>query len=349
MRVLALTKYPRRGPSSRYRVLQFVPGLAVRGIGVDVEPLHDDRWLEARFAGRHPGRGYLLARLAHRVAALARARRYDVVLVQKEILPGVPDAAEALLARLGVPTILDVDDAIFLFYRGRRLLEGKIERVARRASRVLAGNAWLAAHLRTYNPRTEVFPTVVDTDRFRPPARPPARDVPVIGWIGSPETVGYLADIAPVLADLARRRRFRMRVVGARIAVEGVDVEALPWSEAGEADALRGMDVGVMPLPDTEWARGKCGLKLLQYMATGLATVSSPRGAAPEILGGADGRGVGLLADSPGAWHDALARLLDDAALRHEMGERARARVESAYGLRGAVGRLAQILRETGG
>jgi glycosyltransferase involved in cell wall biosynthesis len=343
VRVLFLTRYTATGPSSRYRVVQFLPFLDDAGVAWEVHPLVDDRYLAARFAGGRPGAGYLLARAMRRVGTLLGSGRFDVVFVQKELFPGMPPLAEWFMARGKTPVILDVDDAIHLPYRGRFLLDDKIPRVMRAASAVLAGNRWLAAYAGQHNPNSRYFPTVVDTDRFTPAsAGGPERD-PVVGWMGSPETVGYLGAVADALREAAARRSFVLRVVGASsVPLNGVRVETAPWTFEDEAAALRGFDVGIMPLPDDEWALGKCSLKLLQYMSAGLATVSSPRGSVADIV---DDPANGRVADSPSAWSDALVALLADAELRGRMGRAARETVARDYSLAGWGPRFVAVLR----
>jgi glycosyltransferase involved in cell wall biosynthesis len=341
--MLCLTKYTAKGPSSRYRLLQFQPHLEAAGIEVDIRPLHDDDYLDRRFSGRRASRTYLLRKMLARLAVLTTARRYDIVFIQKEIFPWVPGVVEAALEAVRVPMVVDFDDAIFLLYRNHRWLARKIDRVIARCDLVLAGNRYLADYARRFNQHTILFPTVVDTSRFTPADRD-VPDTPVVGWIGSPETVGYLRDIAPTLDELRERADFELLVVGAENpGTQRVSWRSHAWSEADEADDLRAMDVGIMPLPDGDWSRGKCSLKLLQYMSTGIPTVSSPRGSAPDIVtDGVDG----MLAETPHEWRARLETLFTSADLRATMGRSARARVEDAFSLSRHGPELAGFLRE---
>ncbi|HEU4929553.1 MAG TPA: glycosyltransferase family 4 protein [Candidatus Krumholzibacteria bacterium] len=335
MRVLFLTKYTATGPSSRYRVVQFLPFLDARNIAYDVHSLHDEHYLTERYAGRPTTPWYLARRVAARLASLLHARAYDVVFIQKELFPHALDVPELALSMAGIPTIVDLDDAIHLFYQDaagwKRPLRDKIPRVLSRASLVLAGNRYLEEYARRFSRHVQFFPTVVDTDRVIA-GGPPAARRPVVGWMGTPETVRYLHDLAPVLEDVAQQTPIELFVVGAEApALAGVPAHSKPWREAEEVADLHRMDIGVMPLADDEWSRGKCSLKLLQYMSAGVASVSSPRGSAGEIV--RDGENA-ILADTPAEWREALIALAGSAESRRNMGEKARNRVVADYSLK---------------
>ncbi|HKW15526.1 MAG TPA: glycosyltransferase family 4 protein [Candidatus Krumholzibacteria bacterium] len=336
MRVLFLNKYTAGGPSSRYRVLQFLPFLASRGIHATVHALHDDHYLASRYAGRGISPFYLARRVASRLSVVATASRYDLVFIQKEMFPHLLDLPEWFLSRGGVRYVVDLDDAIHLMYgNSRSALRGKIPRVLSHACLVLAGNRYLEEYARRYNERVLFFPTVVDTDRFTP--RVPdgagaASDAMVVGWMGTPETVKYLDAIIPALDAAARQEAISLLVVGARApATRGLAARSKTWSEAGEAADLRAMDAGVMPLADDEWSRGKCALKLIQYMSAGVASVSSPRGSALEFV--RDGENA-FFATAVEEWAGRVALLAQAPERRAEMGRRARATVEAEYSLR---------------
>jgi glycosyltransferase involved in cell wall biosynthesis len=333
VRVLFLNKYTAGGPSSRYRVLQFLPFLDARGIDYTVHALHDDGYLAARYSGAKTSPLYLARRTLSRVSVLTTAPKYDLVFIQKEMFPHVIDLPEWLLARAGVRYVVDLDDAIQLMYRGG-VIQLKIPRVLAHASLVLAGNRYLEAYARQYNERVVFFPTVVDTDRFYPRIpRDSAEPEPVtIGWMGTPETVKYLEAITPALDQAARQAAMSLLVVGAKApATRGLPASSRSWSEAAEAEDLRAMDIGVMPLADDEWSKGKCALKLIQYMSAGVASVTSPAGSAPEFV--RDGENA-WFANNSSDWCDRVLELARSPDRRAEMGRRARATIETQYSLR---------------
>lgn len=353
-RVLFLTKYGRSGPSSRYRVLQYLPSLEARGIGCTVQSLHTDDYLETVYAGCRKSPWYWIVRLLARAQAVARGSHYDAVFVQKELAPYLPPVLELLLSAMRVKVIYDLDDAIWLRYREspnqivRTALGRKIPFALRRSAVVLAGNAHLAKYALRFNRSTVLFPTVVDTARY------PARDgapggagtagdrMPVVGWIGSPETVRFLTERSDVLRAVAREVPFELHVIGAAgVVVPGLDVRCVPWSEETEASELAQCDIGIMPLPASAWAKGKCGLKLLQYLASGMPVISSPDGGADLIVE----HGVtGYVARSDEEWRVHLVSLLDNPELRKLMGREGRGRVERSFSLATWAPRMADVI-----
>ncbi|HXS10644.1 MAG TPA: glycosyltransferase family 1 protein, partial [Candidatus Krumholzibacteria bacterium] len=252
MRVLFLNKYTALGPSSRYRVLQFLPFLEKRGMQADVHSLHDDHYLASRYSGGKTSPFYLASRMLSRLSVLAGASRYDLVFIQKEMLPHFIDLPEWFLWRNGVRYVVDLDDAIHLMYPDG-LLKGKIPRVLSRAHMVLAGNRYLEDYARRYNENVVFFPTVVDTDRMHPRDSADRKDV-VVGWMGTPETVKYLTAILPAVENAASGTPVSLLVVGAPVPpTHGIRATSKAWSEAAEASDLRAMDIGLMPLADDEW------------------------------------------------------------------------------------------------
>jgi len=349
--VLILTKYGRSGPSSRYRILQYIPYLESRGLRCTVQSLHADDYLEDVYAGRRKSNAYYAGRLLARAAAVARATHYSVVFVQKELAPYCPPFLEALLSMMRSKVVYDIDDAIFLPYlssKSRLLgsaLRNKIPSALRRSTVVVAGNSFLKDYAARFNPRTVLVPTVVDPAKYAEPARArSARETPVIGWIGSPDTVRFLEERAEALRSVARGCRFELRVIGvSSFAIPGIGVTCVPWSEETEARELARFDVGIMPLPSNDWARGKCGLKLLQYMAAGLPVVSSPEGAADRIVS----HGMsGYIARGDEEWRLHLSALLDNPDLRGLMGREGRRRVEEHFSLGLWAPRMAEILEK---
>jgi glycosyltransferase involved in cell wall biosynthesis len=349
-RVLMLTRYSWAGASSRYRLFQFVPALREAGFHVVVSPLFDDTYLANQYRdGRGRLRDYARA-LRARLAAIGRMGRFDLVVVEKELVPYCPALVEARI--LTGPYVVDYDDAIFHQYDQhpsplvRRALGDKIAVLMRRSRLVVAGNRYLGAYAsRAGAPRVEILPTVVDLDRYTM-AQPKDGACFTIGWIGSPHTAKYLTPLAPALSRVCAGGRARVVLIGAGEArLPGVPVEVLPWSEATEVRDMNTFDVGIMPLTDTPWERGKCGFKLIQYMACGLPVVASPVGVNTEIVD----ESTGCLAASTAEWTASLEALRDDVDLRRRMGAAGRKKVEDRYCLAVAAPRMVSLLRSAAG
>lgn len=225
------------------------------------------------------------------------------------------------------------------------ILGNKLQTTVGSAALALCGNAYLAEYASRFCPQTKIVPTVVDLDVYRiGHQHKPRKDV-LIGWIGTPSTwTEYMSPMMPLLADVAEQGGARIVAVGAGEAAAGHPMlDNLTWSEDTEVAHIQRMDIGVMPLTDTPWARGKCGYKLIQYMACGLPVVASPVGVNAEIVE----HGVnGFLASSEAEWRKALATLLGDPALRKRMGLAGRRKVEEQYSLQVWGPRVAAMLRD---
>jgi len=349
LRVLCLSLYGPQAASHRVRLSQFQPGLAAAGIDLQIQSLLDNAYLQRSFSGRRPSLRGLLAAYSRRIQALRQADRFDLAIVYAELLPFLPGWLERQL--LHVPFIYDCDDAFFLKYRSGRLrllqplLGAKADRLMAATVAVTAGNTWLAAHARRFNSNVAVLPSVVDTDQFRHAAAPRAECSGgpfTVGWIGSPSTAPYLQLLVEPLQQLARERLLRLLVVGGPApAITGVEVVEHPWSLEQEVPLIQQFDVGVMPLPDTPWARGKCAYKLIQCMACGIPVVASCVGANVEAVPPE----CGLLAETPEEWLVALRLLAADPSLRQRMGQAARQWVEQRYSLLSALPVLTDVIQ----
>ena len=351
-RILCLPKYDPLGASSRLRTYQYVGWLRDHGFSVDIHPLFDKNYLSRKYAGRAPWREALHA-YSGRIKQLLALREYDVVWVEKEMLPWVPSLLERMLTPSRPKLVVDYDDAIFHSYDQHRstlvraVLGDKIDDVMRRADMVLAGNAYLAGRAASAGcARVECLPTVVDLDRYPLTVRQHAKEEGirpvVIGWIGSPATAHYLSLLSGVAERLQARYSVRFVAIGARPdQVDGSPFETLPWTEASEAQLLSSIDIGIMPLVDGPWERGKCGYKLIQYMACSCPVVASPVGVNGEIVS----EGInGYLADSEAGWERALSTLIERPRLRQMLGEQGRTRVEQMYSLQAQAPRLCNMI-----
>jgi glycosyltransferase involved in cell wall biosynthesis len=335
-RVLILPRYDRLGASSRYRTFQFLPALRSAGIQTAVAPLLSNAHLLRAYRigpGGSPSRETMLRAGARRLAAVFSAFRYDAVILEKELMPRIPLHLETLLLLQRVPYIADYDDAVYVAYKdGLDDAHSRIGTIVRKATKVFAGNHHLASVFRRLNENTEYMPTVIDMRSYPVVKKHANQSTAVIGWIGTPITAPYLQHARAALSLLARRGvSFRLDVIGAEpVGLSDVPARSVEWSEATEASSLLDVDIGIMPLPDTEWTRGKCGLKLLQYMACGLPVVASPVGANRDIVLDEE---TGFLPHDAEEWADSLARLIASRDLRERLGGQGRERVAELYSL----------------
>ncbi len=358
VKVLVLTKYGRLGASSRMRSLQYLPWFEQAGLQVTVQPLLSDEFLSHRYQQGTYGVWSLLNAYAARLRALMARRHFDVVWIEKEALPWWPLWLELVWLR-GVPYVLDYDDAIFHNYDQhanswvRRLFGRRLDGLMAQAALVVGGNHYLAQRARDAGALwVEVVPTVIDLVRY--PLQPQALvelpvdgDLPRVVWIGSPSTVRYLQLIREPLQALATRQPFVLRVIGGgAVDLPGVQVEVVAWTEATEVENISTCQVGVMPLLDSVWERGKCGYKLIQYMACGLPVVASGVGVNPEIVHHGEN---GFVANTADEWVTSLGKLLQSSSLRQQMGAAGRHRVENEYCIQKTGPRTAQLLRLAAG
>jgi glycosyltransferase involved in cell wall biosynthesis len=344
MQILLLSRYGEMSATTRMRFSQYLPYLNAQGIHVTSTPLLNDDALQQLYQHGRRDPLKLLGSYIRRIALLLQAKRYDAIWLEKELFPLLPAWGERWLAQLGIPYLVDYDDATFHFYDNhpkawvRQTLGRKIEMVMQHAALVVAGNAYLAEHAQAAGAQhITLLPTVVDAERYQPAPNPSPQFT--VGWIGSPSTAKYLRMIAPALSQVIERGG-RVLVVGAgntEIGIQHPHLEQRDWAEAREISDIQAMDVGIMPLPDDLWERGKCGYKLIQYMACGKAVVASPVGVNSQIVRADNG----YLAQDIGQWDQALARLQGDATLRTGMGARGRAIFAAEYALQVTAPKLA--------
>jgi glycosyltransferase involved in cell wall biosynthesis len=343
--VLLLTRYERLGASSRIRFLQFLPSLERHGFTFDVSSLLDDAYVASLYGGLKVGPGNIMRSYARRFSALRRQARYDLIWLEKEALPWFPTWMEIPNLR-GTPYVVDYDDAWFHRYEShflKPLLGHKIDAVMRAARTVVVGNDYLARHARQSGAaEVEIVPTTIDLDRYSKVPEALSGEPLKVGWIGIPLNVHYLGIIEPALLAASKCGRIELHVVGARVppALGAIPAKSFGWSEDTEVSRIAQFDVGVMPLHDTPWERGKCAYKLLQVMAAGRPVIASPVGANRQVVR----HGInGFLAETTAEWTEALSRLADP-VLRQRMGLAARKTVEEQYSTAIATPRLAAIL-----
>jgi glycosyltransferase involved in cell wall biosynthesis len=339
MNVVYFAKTSERGPSSRYRIYQFLPYLERAGIHCAVRPLFGRTYfalLEINSSVlRTCGKAlYVSARFVKRIWDLVKIGKTEVVVIEGQLFPYCPPWIERVLTLLGKKLVVEFDDAIYLTPGHGR----KIPSLLRLSAAAIVGNSTLGKYASVHQPNVVVVPTVVDTDRFRPgleerPSAAAALDRRItIVWIGLGYNFRYIRMLLPTLRELQKEYRIVLRIISSDVPVlPGVDVEFRPWSYESEVQDLQTANIGVMPLLDDEWGRGKCGLKLLQYMAVGLPAVASAVGVNCEIV---RARENGFLARTEEDWYRQLAELCRNPELRRRMGEAARETVVGQYSLK---------------
>lgn len=345
MRILFLVAHPVEDAGCRYRVYQFIPYLEAAGHTCTIWPFSTQGLFRA-LRSRHR-LGYKVVQTGYcsvrRILKLATISRFDLVVIHREVFPFLTPTVERSVFVQHPKVIFSFDDAIYAGHEDvsnlnhpilYRLKYGRgIDEVFRRSLHIIAGNRILADYARQFNSNVTVIPTVVDCERYICKHPRPKNEPITVGWMGSRSTVSYLSSIEPALKALAAANagRVRFRFFGApeyKLDVQGF--ESLPFKLVTETSDLQSLDIGVMPLPDTEWTRGKCAFKAIQYMASGVATVASPVGVTSEIV---CHNASGLLARSTDEWFSALNSLVNDDSLRARLSSCARNVIERRYSL----------------
>ncbi len=333
-------------PSSRFRVLQYLPGLRQLGHDCLVMPSRPDKY------DSWPLLGFRLSGWVkhwHRWGDLVRLKdwRPDVVVLERELFSDASFDVEQALRQVSRRLVLDLDDGLFVLHRE------KFDMLCGLCDHIIAGSHLLAERVRPINPRVTVIPTCVDLTRFgNNSAAGVTRNRPlVLGWTGTAANIDYLKSLREPLAQLAREFPIELCVIAEsdrplrRLGLEqaGIVTRFVRWSESNEVAELKQFDIGLMPMPDTEWTRYKCGLKILQYMAAGVPAVASPVGVNRDIIRNGQN---GWLATSPDEWLSILRDLLRDPNQRVSTVAAARQTVAVGYSVESQLPRLVACLEE---
>lgn len=310
----------------RYRLTAFRPFLEQAGHSLELRSL-PRRWWQ-------------------RVALFRRLRGANVIL-QRRLLA---TWQIMLLRRAAKRLLFDVDDALFLrdSYAARGLHDRRrLRRFAatvRRADAVIAGNAFLAENAARFTDaaRVHIIPTCVDPKRYPLSTFSRRGEIDLV-WVGSSSTLRGLEAIAPLLEAMGQSiPGLRLKLICDRfLQLNHLPIAAVPWSEADEAAEIAAADIGISWLPDDLWSRGKCGLKVLQYMAAGLPVLANPVGVQVEMVRHGE---TGFLVETPQQWIEAARRLADDAELRRRLGRAGRRVVEAEYSVAAGAARWVALL-----
>lgn len=359
MRVLFLPLYSRLGGSSRYMVYDYLEFFREAGIEAVVAPLFDEPYHQGigNFAKANSFTNilkhwpYYMNRVTERMRRIRQSDQFDIVVLEKELLPYFPYGAEKLLKTRRAKLVTLFDDAVHAYYSNhpnrivRLLSYRKIERIINLSDHIIVWNTYLGEYARQLNPHVTVVNTGVDLRRYRLKEYTPSkgRDQVVIGWIGTPSSYPYIQELEDVFGKLAAHYPVELRIVSSVDYVsKNIRVDNRRWSMETEVDDLCSFDIGIMPLPNNEWTKGKSGCKAVQYFAVGVPAVCSPVGVTTEIVH--DGVN-GFLVDTPEAWFNKLAALIENPVLRRQQGLSGRKLVENTYSIQSVAPRLIETLQ----
>ena len=355
LRLLALANKPAgRSPSQRFRIEQWTPHLARdHDIALDLAPFESDALTDILYQpGRVVSKALLVLRdFVRRSAVLAKAKRYDGVVIHREAALLGPAIYERLLARSGIPMIFDFDDSIWMQQPDQRNsifstlhFHRKTGSICALADAVSAGNDYLADYARQRNSNVAVVPTTIELADYG--AVPEPRENPlVVCWTGSTTTLPHFEHAREALEMVAKQLPLAVKIICNRPPerpIAGAEMRFVAWSAEREAQEIADCHVGIMPLPDDAFSRGKCGLKALQYMAAGRPVVASPVGVNCAIIRHGEN---GFLAATPAEFAETLLQLAQSKPLRVELGQAARKTVESGYSAEVGAAKFAAVVR----
>lgn len=322
--------------SSRMRSYQYFPYLEKEGCKITVKPFFDDAYLKDLYDGKK-NRTSVVKSYIRRFFVLFSIGQFDRIVIEKEIFPFLPAFAELILKILRVKYIVDYDDAIFHNYDQspnkfiRKFLGNKIDKVMRYSDVVVAGNSYLAERSKKAGAKKiEIIPTVIDLNRYSVVEKQNA-DPFIVGWIGTKST--FEKHLAPqkewLVEFLEKNSDSELHVMGIPENQNWHErVKWIPWSESSEIAFIQNLDVGIMPLQDSLWEKGKCAYKLIQYAACGIPGVTSDVGMNREVT---IPNQTGFLANTVEEWIRYILEMKNNPLKKQELGANARKLVEEKY------------------
>ncbi len=347
-RILFIVPYPLdSAPGQRFRFEQYFSLLEQKQLVYSIETFFNEKansvlYSKGNFLVKFLGiiQGYI-----SRSVAIVKSISYDYIFIFRETTPLGPPIFEWTLAKLLHKKIIyDFDDAIWLSDPTEKGLllsklkwKSKVLSVCRWSYKISVGNKYLADFAKKYNQNIVINPTTIDTDNVHNPCLTQERTnneerKVVIGWTGTHSTLQYLSKLIPVLEKLENNYDFQFLVIANKNPNYTLkSFKYIPWNKRTEIEDLMKIDIGVMPLTDDEWSRGKCGFKLLQYMALEKPVLASPVGVNKRIV--EDGVN-GFLCREPDDWLKHITRLIEDARLREHLGKKGRVKVVNYYSVR---------------
>ena len=347
---------PNRSPSQRFRFEQYFNFFKINNIEFKLSYIIDEKDDKYLYERGHFFRKFLilLNSIYIRWNDLKNLKKYDLVFIQREGLMIGSTWFERKVKKIGVPIIFDFDDSIWLLDTsdGNKKLEwlknpNKTKLIIGLADKIIAGNSYLAEYASSYNKNVQIIPTTVDTEKFYPDQSKRNKEKIIIGWSGSITTIKHFKNIVPVLEKLKKKYegKIMFRVVGDETYInENLNIKGEKWTSNNEVETLNSFDIGIMPLPDDKWAKGKCGLKGLTYMSLEIPTLMSPVGVNNQIIKNGEN---GFLCDTDEEWISILSSLIENKELRDSIGKKARSTVEKYYSVDSQKENYLNVINQT--
>lgn len=332
---------PDRSPGQRFRCEHFIPILQQNGYEITYSNLltaWDDKYFYQ--PKRYAIKAFIFCKaFLRRCFDVLRARKYDCIFIYREAFMIGTTLFERGLAKSGKPIIFDFDDSIWIsdISEGNKNLSwmkrsSKTDEIIALSKLVIVGNQYLADHAKLFNNNVEIIPTTIDTN-YHKPTEKQAKETVCIGWTGSETTIRHFKLIIPVLKRIKEKYGDMVsfiQISNVTSECPEIGLETVVWNAQDEIAQLQRINIGIMPLPDDAWAKGKCGFKGLQYMALEIPTIMSPVGVNTEIID--DGKN-GFFATTDDEWFAVLCKLIDDADLRKNIGEEGRKTIVARYSI----------------
>jgi len=364
MKILFLTSADILGAASRYRVYQYLDYLKKGGFECKAIPSLFNKYLSpskkfkklyhfSKWVGRMAGGNAFILMFFKRLFDIRHTFKSDIIFIQKNLFPFGPPFLEKIIRFLNKKKkiIFDFDDTIYLppiSCQDNKIFmrfwdDNLVSKIISMSDFVIAGNSFLAKYASKYNKNITVIPTAIDTERYDLKDYKKLTDEISIGWIGSSSTNFYLEQLRGVFKELGKKyNNLTLKIIGAKIRMNEIKTISKEWNLDSEVNDLQSFDIGVMPLTDDEWSKGKCGLKILQYMAVGVPAVASPVGVNKEIIQ----NGInGFLAGTDEEWIEKLSLLIENPELRYKLGMKGRQTVEKNYSVKVNAPKLKAVLK----
>lgn len=356
MKVIFIVPYPTEGASTRYRVEQYMPYLRQNNIQCTISYFVSPKFYKILYKKNYFFKKlcYFLISSIRRLWDIFRAFKYDIIFIHLEAYPFGPPLIEYFWAIFWKKIIYDLDDAIYIKSTSKSnwilsyfKCPSKIHQIISLSKHIIVCNPYLKRYAQrfTAESKIDVIHTAIDTEKFVPKNNKMENKKIIIGWIGSHSTAIYLEHLRGVLQRLARKYDFLLRIIGAGTCVEisGVNVENLEWTMKNDIENFQNLDIGIYPLMENEWIKGKTGFKTIQYMSVGVPCVVSNLGSNKDIV--KDGLNA-FLADTEDEWIKKLSLLIENRQLRREIGKAGRQTVEEKYSVKVNVQKYLQIIQK---